>query len=48
MKRCDKIQRLLPPNLHFENFLSGMIAISILSAVISIDLFFSSLQEKLN
>ena len=48
MKRCDKIQRLLSPNLHFENFLSGMIAISILSAVTSIDLFFSSLQEKLN
>ena len=48
LKRCDKIQRLLPPNVPSENCLSGMIAISILSAVISIDLFFSSLQEKLN
>ena len=48
LKRCDKIQRLLPPNVPSENCLSGMIAISILSAVISIDLFFSSLHEKLN
>lgn len=47
LKRFGKIQRLLPPNVDCENYLSGIAAVSLIALIFSVILFFTRLHDHL-